>query len=120
MLGTDPLKIYYLVVLETSSPEDVTAFQGFSTSWQRLHWALHLLCTLPSDVLEKSYNIDAVSAQRMGNARPLYWLPVNIDALEQMNANDIGKFIVCFSGEEGSAHRVNTWVQRQAFQCFTF
>jgi hypothetical protein len=66
MLGTDPLKIYYLVVFRTDDPEEVTAFQGFSRSWRHLHWALRLLVTLPSDVLEKSYKIEDVIAQRMG------------------------------------------------------
>ena len=80
MLGTDPLKIYYFVVLRTDNPEEVTAFQGFSMSWRHVHWALHLLATLPADVLEKSYKIEDVIAQRMGGLRPLFWLPVNVGA----------------------------------------
>jgi hypothetical protein len=113
MLGLDPLKIYYLVVLETSNPEDVTAFQGFSLSWQRLHWALHLINGLPADVLEKSYKIDDVIAQRMGDLRPLYWLPLDIDALEQLTTEDVGIFLVCFSGEDKCAHRVSAWIRSQ-------
>jgi CHAT domain-containing protein len=115
MLGTDPLKIYYLVVLGTDKPEEVTAFQGFSTSWKYLHWALHLLATLPADVLEKTYKIEDVIAQRMGDGRPLFWLPVNIGALEQLKTEDIGPFIVCFSGEEDAALRVSAWVEDQPY-----
>lgn len=113
MLGTDPLKIYYLVVLETDNPEEVTAFQAFSTSWRHVHWALHLLATLPADVLEKSYKIEDVIAQRMGDLRTIYWLPINIGALEQLKTEDIGPFIVCFSGEKDAARRVSAWVQAQ-------
>jgi hypothetical protein len=114
MLGTDPLKIYYLVVLRTDRPEDVTAFQGFSISWRHVHWALHLVATLPADVLERSYKLDDVIAQRMGNLRPLYWAPINVSALEEISAGEIGPFIVCFSGEEDAARRVSTWAQAQS------
>jgi hypothetical protein len=113
MLGADPLKIYYLVVLRTSDPEEVTAFQGFSTSWRHVHWALHLLATVPADVLEKSYRIEDVIAQRMGDVRSLFWLPVNIGALEQLRTEDIGPFIVCLSGEEDAARRVSAWIDAQ-------
>ena len=113
MLGTDPLKIYYLVILGTDNPERVTAFQAFSTSWRHVHWALHLLATLPADVLEKSYKIEDVIAQRMSDFRPLFWLPVNIGALEQLKTEDIGPFIVCFSGEKNAARRVSAWVEAQ-------
>jgi hypothetical protein len=67
MLASDPLKIYYFVVLRSENPKDATFFQGFSTSWQHLHWALHRLATVPADVLEKSYALDDVIAQRMGD-----------------------------------------------------
>lgn len=113
MLGTDPLKIYYLVVLETADPHDTTTFQGFSLSWSKLHWALHLLTTMPADVLEKSYKLDDVIAHRMGDLRPLYWLPISISTLEEIDTDDIGVFIVCFSGEQGAAERVAVWAAAQ-------
>jgi hypothetical protein len=114
MIGADPLKIYYFVVLETDDPEKTTAFQGFSISWKKLHWALHLLSTLPADVLERSYKIDDVIAQRMGNGRSLYWFPINIGSLEQFTAEEIGVFIVCFTGEEAAARRTTAWIKSQA------
>jgi hypothetical protein len=113
MLGTDPLKIYYLVVLGSDDPADFTPFQGFSPSWRYVHWALHLLAKMPADVLEKSYKLDDVIAQRMGDMRPLYWAPVNIGALEQLKTADVGRFIVCFSGEEDIGRRVATWAKAQ-------
>lgn len=111
MFGNDPLKIYYLLVLETDAPEDITPFQGFSISWAHLNWALRRLTTLPADVLERSYKLDDVITQRMGGARSLMWIPINIGALEQLSAEQIGIFTVCFSGEQGSLRRARTWVK---------
>lgn len=110
MFGADPPKIYYLLVLETDAPSDITPFQGFSVSWAYLNWALHRLATLPADVLERSYKLDDVLTQRMGGARPLKWIPINIGALEQLTSGQIGVFTVCFSGEKDSALRTQVWV----------
>lgn len=113
MLGTDPLKIYYLLVLGSSDPRHVTAFQGYSLSWSDLHWALHKISTLPGDVLEGCHKTEDINAQRMGDMRPLFWLPVNVDALESLNAADVGPFVVCFSGEPDVGERVETWLRDQ-------
>src|SRR6266851_2974204 len=111
----DPLKIYYIVVLQTDSQQESTPFQGFSTSWQMLRWSLRLLVTLPADVLERSQKIGDVIAHRMGGLRQLSWLPLNVNALERVNADQLGLFIVCFSGENESARRVELWVRSQPF-----
>ncbi|HUZ31173.1 MAG TPA: CHAT domain-containing protein [Xanthobacteraceae bacterium] len=111
MLGGDPLKIYYLLVLETDEAADITPFQGFSVSWAHLHWALHRLTGLPADVLERSQKLNDIITQRMGGARSLMWIPINIGALEQLSAEQIGIFMVCFSGEQGSALRTRGWIE---------
>jgi hypothetical protein len=72
-LQFDPLKIFYIVALATDDPYDVTPFQGFSTSWRTVSWALEIIASLPADVLEPSYKIDDVIALRMGGVRPLAW-----------------------------------------------
>ncbi|WP_316204515.1 CHAT domain-containing protein [Bradyrhizobium sp. SZCCHNS3051] len=111
MLITDPLKIYYFVVLASDAPTDTTVFQGFSNSWWHLTWALQLLTTAPADVLESSYPIDLVNLQRLGDLRPLSWLPINAGAIESISAGDVPPFTVCFSGEADAAARVAAWMK---------
>lgn len=113
MLGTDPLKIYYLLILGSSDPSHVTAFQGYSPSWSHLHWALRTVSSLPGDVLERCSRIQDINAQRMGDMRSLYWLPVDVDALEALTAEEVGPFIVCFSGELDVGKRVEAWLKNQ-------
>jgi hypothetical protein len=110
MFGSDPLKIYYLVVIAAEKPEDTSPFQGFSLSWPNVHWALRALVTLPADVLERSYKLDDVITQRMGGLRPQAWTPINLSALEQLKPDDIGIFTVVFTGEPNSARRVQSWI----------
>ena len=66
MVGFDPLKISYLVILGTDDPMEVTTFQGFSRSWPLQLWALAMLATLPADVLEPNHHLEDVIAHRMG------------------------------------------------------
>jgi hypothetical protein len=112
----DPLKIHYLVILGTDRPTDVTPFQGFSVSWRAVSWAMEMLATLPADVLERSYSFDDVTAQRMGGLRPLTWAPLSLSALEEVTAEDLGVFVVLFSGEKECAARVADWASRQKRQ----
>jgi hypothetical protein len=98
----DPLKLYYLVILGTDAPTDVTPFQGFSTSWRMVSWALEMLTILPADVLERSYAIDDAISQRMGGLRPLSWVPFNVSALEAVTAEELGVFIVLVLRRESS------------------
>ncbi|MBX9590840.1 MAG: CHAT domain-containing protein [Hyphomonadaceae bacterium] len=109
MSELDPLKIYYFVVLATDDPYDVTPFQGFSTSWKTVHWALAHLPSLPCDILERSHHFPQVIAQRMGGYRSLSWAPVSIRSLEQIAADDLGVFVVFFTGEQDCATRVARW-----------
>jgi hypothetical protein len=108
----DPLKIYYYLILGTDDPQQVTPLQGFSISWRALHWALALLPMLPADILEKSYPLDAVIAQRMGGLRPQAWIPININTLESLAPRLFGIFVVLFSGEQQVAERVAAWAKR--------
>ena len=109
----DPLKIYYLVVLGTDDPRDITPFQGFSVSWASVSWAMNRIAELPADVLEKSYRPRDVIAQRMGGARPLAWAPLSLAALEGVSANELGVFVVLFSGEKKVSERVAVWMKVQ-------
>src|SRR5258708_33565186 len=109
----DPLKIYYIVALGTDDPHEVTPFQGFSTSWQAVSWALDMIATLPADVLERTHNIEDVIATRMGGIRPLAWGPLSVNALEKVAADDLGVFIVLFSGEKECAKTIATWAKKQ-------
>lgn len=113
MLTFDPLKIYYLVILGTDDPFDITPFQGFSVSWASVSWAMYRLVTMPADVLERSYTPRHIIAQRMGGVRPLAWAPLTLTALEGLSASQLGVFIVLFSGEKETADRVAVWMRAQ-------
>src|SRR5260221_11458264 len=99
----DPLKIFYIVALATDNPHDVTPFQGFSTSWETVSSALELISALPADVLERTHKIEHVIALRMGGVRPLAWAPLGIKYLKDVAANELGVFIVLFSGGKEGA-----------------
>ncbi|MBR0704563.1 CHAT domain-containing protein [Bradyrhizobium diazoefficiens] len=109
----DPLKIYYAVLLVTDAVEDTTPFQLYSTSWHSQHWALNALARLPADVLEPTLKLDDVIAHRMGGMRTLMWLPISINAFEQMGTGDMGIFLVCLTGDDRCAKRVADWIKKQ-------
>jgi hypothetical protein len=110
----DPLKILYLVVLETDDLEDVTPFQLFSMSWRSQHWALELLSTLPCDILEPSHKMPDRIAHRMGGMRALMWHPINMTALQQISVEDMGVFVVILTGEEACAKVAKNWIEAQS------
>jgi hypothetical protein len=112
----DPLKIFYIVALGTDDPYDVTPFQGFSTSWRTVSWALEIIASLPANVLEPSYKSDDVIALRMGGISPLAWSPLNIKALTTVAASELGVFVVIFSGEKECAHAIAGWTTDQKHQ----
>lgn len=114
MLLQDPLKIFYIIALATDDPFEVTPFQAFSNSWKYQHWTLGLLPLLPGDILERTYDIDSVVSQRMGGMRPLIWIPLNIASLERTNIQNLGAFVVVFTGEPECATRVSAWSEKQA------
>jgi hypothetical protein len=68
-----------------------------------------MIAALPADVLELSSRIDDIVAQRMGGLRSLAWNPLSIGALEGVSADEIGTFLVMFSGEDDTAKRVAAW-----------
>jgi hypothetical protein len=109
----DPLKIYYVVLLATDDVEEVTPFQLYSTSWRPQNWTLSALIDLPSDILERSHKLHDVIAHRMGGMRALSWTPANINAFEQLTTEEMGVFVVCFTGEEACANRVSAWIKIQ-------
>lgn len=111
----DPLKIYYAVLLASDAVEEVTPFQLYSTSWHSQHWALDTLVRLPADVLEPSHKLTDIVAHRMGGMRALMWLPISISAFEQISVEEMGVFLVCFTGEELCASRAAAWVKRQTY-----
>lgn len=111
----DPLKIYYIVALGTDDERAVTPFQGFSNSWRRLRWALGLLVELPADVLERNYKIEDLIAQRMGGLRSLSWSPLSVGALEEISIDQLGLFVVVFTGEADCAKRVAAWAKSQPY-----
>ena len=110
----DALKIYYIVTLATDDPHDVTPFQGFSTSWKRVCWALELMVGLPADVLERTITIEQVIALRMGGVRPLAWTPLSIKHLDGLTARQLGVFVILFSGEKECAEKIAAWAKIQS------
>ena len=46
------------------------------------------------------------------------WAPLNISALEEAEATDIGAFIILFSGERGCAERIGGWAKSQTHPVF--
>lgn len=109
----DPLKIYYVVTLATDDPRNVTPFEGFSISWPTVLWVLELLALMPADVLERALNIEEVIALRMGGVRPLAWSPLGIKYLSDISADQLGIFLVLFSGEKSCAEAVSAWIKKQ-------
>jgi hypothetical protein len=112
----DPLVIYYVLVLTSDKLEDVTAFQMFSRSWIALLDPLARLPSLPRDVLEPSQKFDDLLVQRIGGMRPIAWTPLNVSALEKTIIEDLGVFVVCFTGEEEAAKRVSSWTKSQKYK----
>jgi hypothetical protein len=112
----DALRIYYILLLASDDQEDVTPFQLFGNSWRHLRWMLARLPTLPRDVLEPSFGVDDVMIQRIGGIRQLGWLPLSIKTLEQVTIEDLGAFVVCFTGEDESARRASFWARNQRYQ----
>lgn len=114
----DLLKIRYFFVLKDGGDDKTSPFQGFSHDLPDLHWAMHLVAELPSDVLEPAQPLDAILAQRIGGERQLVWVPIDVSALEQARATEFGAFNVCFSGDEAAAERVEAWIVRQDIPVF--
>jgi CHAT domain-containing protein len=110
----DALKIYYIVTLATDDPHDVTPFQGFSTSWEKVSWALELMVGLPADVLERTITVEQVIALRMGGVRPLAWSPFSIKHLNGLTAPQLGVFVILFSGEKECAEKIAAWAKLQS------
>ena len=110
----DPLRIHCIPVLASDDPSDVTPFQGFSRSFGALSWAFELIASLPADVLERTNPIDEIIAQRMGGIRSIAWAPINIKALEDLEATELGAFVILFTGEKDCAERVATWARKQS------
>ena len=49
----------------------------------------------------------------MGGHRSLIWTPLNIRALESLAVDELGVFVVVFTGEQDCAERVSRWARTQ-------
>lgn len=112
----DALRIFYVLLLTSDDLSDVTPFQLFSRSWRHQLGALERLSTLPRDILEPRHTTEDILIQRIGGMRQLAWLPLNIRALEQANIEELGVFVVCFTGEEEAARRTDIWAKKQNYR----
>lgn len=111
ILAPSDTEIYYFLALGTDDPVRATVFQGFSPSWEHLHWVFPLLVGCPSDVFERTQPADVVIAARIGGASTLKWAPQNIDSLVQFGSENLPlpTFCVCFSGEQRVAEAIENW-----------
>lgn len=109
----DPMKIFYLLVMDDENPEGMTVFQGFGRGWQPLQWALAHLPELPSNVLEPTWPLEKLISQRMGGANHQTWSPLMISALEQLMLDELGFCVVVMTGTASSALRVSEWIKKQ-------
>lgn len=109
MLGSDPLRIYYLLVMDDEDFENMTPFQGFGRSWLPLQWAMECIVDLPGDVTERSHDPVQIAIQRRTRLRPLMWLPLSIAALESLPSTAFAPCTVLFTGIDTVAERVEKW-----------
>ncbi|UWR73179.1 CHAT domain-containing protein [Phaeobacter inhibens] len=110
MLNADPLKIVYLLVMDDTTFESMSPFQGFGASWFDLHWAMQLIVHLPGDVAERSHSLEAIAPQRIAGLRPFIWQPINVSALEQVPPQFFPPCTVAFSGNSAVADRVDRYL----------
>ncbi|MGH6616351.1 CHAT domain-containing protein [Sphingomonas sp.] len=109
----DPLKITYIIAQGEDRLDDMSPFQGFGRSWGSTLWALRLLAVAPASILERSWPLDGLIAQRMGGANSLAWLPLMVSALEQLALDELGFVTVVLSGSDAIAKRVDAWCAAQ-------
>ncbi|WP_461344283.1 CHAT domain-containing protein [Brevundimonas sp. GN22] len=103
------MKISYVLVMPDGDDDGTTPFQGFGRGWTELLPYLQGLVKLPSDIAENSVPIDVLVSQRMGGARMMAWTPLDISALEQITAQQLGFFVVLLSADPAVADRIETW-----------
>ena len=112
--GTDdPLVITYLLVMDDERFDEMTVFQGFARGWDPLLWAMHALVEMPANVLEPTWPLDGLIAQRMGGANPQVWRPLVVSALDALTMDEVGFCVVLLTGTEPAAHRATAWAARQ-------
>lgn len=110
MLNADPLKIVYLLVMDDSTSEAMSPFQGFGAGWLDLHWAMHLVLQFPGDIAERSHSLEAMAPQRVAGLRPFLWQPINVSALEQVPPQFFPPCTVAFSGNTTVGDRIEEYI----------
>lgn len=113
MLNADPLKIVYLLVMDDTTFESMSPFQGFGASWFDLHWAMQLIVHLPGDVAERSHSLEAIAPQRIAGLRPFLWQPINVSALEQVPPKFFPPCTIAFSGNPAVGVRVESYIGQE-------
>jgi len=111
-LWSDPLRIYYFLIMGEDDWNDMSPFQGFGKSWSPLHWAMRRLSTMPSDVSERASSPEQIAIQRVAGLRPLMWFPLTVSALEGLSTAELPPCCVLFSGEPTVAARIDEWQQK--------
>ncbi|EEQ94435.1 Hypothetical protein OINT_2001664 [Brucella intermedia LMG 3301] len=115
-LWSDPLRIYYFLIMGEDDWDDMSPFQGFGSSWPALHWAMRGLCTMPGDVSERASTPEQIAIQRIAGLRPLMWLPLTVSALESLSSAQLPPCCVMFSGDAAVAARVEAWQEKNSFK----
>ncbi len=117
---SDPFKVYYNLIIDDDSFEEMSPFQGFGASWPYLHWAMILINRLPADVFERTHDPVAVAAQRIGGLRPLIWRPMNISVFLDVDRHFLPPCSVALTGSERSAKRIEGWISENGPCAFHF
>lgn len=115
-LWSDPLRIYYFLIMGEDNWDDMSPFQGFGRSWSALHWAMRGLCTMPGDVSERASAPEQIAVQRIAGLRPLMWLPLTVSALERLSSAQLPPCCVMFSGDAAVAARIEAWQEKNRFK----
>jgi len=105
--------IYYVMVLPQDDPYITSFFQGFSTGWFALKTAMDCLVDLPTDTLEPGLPHRADLNRRIAGTGGWRWLPINMQAIQQLEISAAHPFWIVFCGEKEVAEVVSNWARKQ-------
>lgn len=111
--AADPLLIAYVLVMDPEREDRMTPFQGLGRGWRHLRWALSLLAEMPANVLEQTWPLEPLIAQRMGGGNHQNWMPLMVEALQRLRLDEIGFSTVLFTGAPGAARGASAWATAQ-------
>lgn len=107
-------KIRYIIVLADETLEVASLFQGISPSMMDMEWALKLVATLPTDVLEFGLSLEARTGRRL-TAHGWSWTPLTLSNFVKLTIPMEDPFWVVMTGSDKTFAGVAEWERRQKF-----